>query len=300
MSRTLGYFLLAAAAVALSSAEPSPEALKIVLREQNEHKGIETRFITESEKMDSIIESSTAEARHKIEIAAENKQIVTLAIELKQCKNLKGGQEPIKRCMQRIRDKVLGPMPQMNSTRDPISIKRKGAAETEAVLAAKQSHDPKVMERMLQLYAVKMETFNLLRGELNLIQGLARLSTGEAIDGQGAANVETNALVTNANKQARDMLVHMVKMGLRSPAELLPTKENPGANPLMTLKAMSIAPPEATPSPKTTTAPPSEWDIYRQKLHHAAYVDEEGLGPNNWNPTVGRTMVNEKVSGMAV
>lgn len=300
MSRTLGYFLLAAAAVALSKAEPSSEALKIVLREQNEHKGIETHYIKESERLDSVIQGSADEARHEIELAAEKKQVVTLAIELRECKKLKGGEALVQRCMQRVRDKALGPMPQMNSTKDPLSIKRKGAAETEAVLSAKESHDPKVMERILQMYATKMETFNLLRGELDLVQGIAKLSTGEVVDGQAAANVEVNALVINSNKQARDVLIQMVRLGLRPPAELLPTKENPRANPKLTMNPMSISPPEPTPPPKTTTAPPSEWDIYRQKLHHAAYVDEKGLGPNNWNPTSGRKMINEKVNDVHV
>merc|ERR1711968_59547 len=106
-------------------------------------------------------------------------------------------------------------------------------------------------------------------------------------------NIETNALSQNAHAQARGAVIHMVKMGLRPPPDVAPTKENP--NPYgMKIEGKASLPDAPPAPPATTTAPPSEWDIYREKLQHAAYVASEGLGPNKWNPTPGRSMMHEK------
>ena len=285
--------VLAAATVAVCSAVSSPEALKIVLNEQHEHERIETHFIKESENMDSIMETNMGEARQTIIDAAEKKQILALALEMKACRKGQEDEALISQCVQTVKDKFLGPMPQMNATRDPKVIKQSGAAELEAVFATKLSNDTKVMERVQQIYATKMETFNLLRGELNLVQGIAILVGGEKIEGGASANIEANALLQNSYAQARGAVVHMVRNGLRPPPAY-PTKENP--NPYgMVIKATAITPEQATIPNATTTSHPSEWDSYRSKLHYAAYVDENGLGPNNWNPTKGRRMMHEKI-----
>lgn len=285
--------VLAASIFAVCSAVSTPEALKIVLNEQHEHQGIETHYIKESENMDSIMEGNMGEARQTVMDAAEKKQIFALALEMKACRKGQVDETVISHCMQSVKDKFLGPVPQMNSTRDPKVIKSSGAAELEAALASKVSDDPKVMERIQQIYATKMETFNLLRSELNLVQGLGQLLSGEQIEGASSANTEINALQQNSYAQARGAVVHMVRKGLRPPPDY-PTKENP--NPYgMVIKGTAIMPEKRIVPNATTTAPPSEWDIYRSKLQHAAYVDDEGLGPDNWNPTEGRTMLHETI-----
>ena len=72
--------VVAAAMLAVCTAVSSPEALKIVLNEQNEHQGIETHYIKESENLDSIMEGNVGEAQQTIISAAENKQTLHILI----------------------------------------------------------------------------------------------------------------------------------------------------------------------------------------------------------------------------
>ena len=187
--------------------------MKIVLAEENAHKAVETRYLSEMGKIAAMGEKYLSEARQEIMNTAENKEIMSIALELKACKG-------VRKCMDRVRDKVIGPkvIKEVTELEASNKITKNKIAVAEATdknkIAVAEATDPAVTKRILQIYAAKRESFNLLKNELDLIQGLARLLTGEPLEDQNAVNLETNILVAQAREQSRDTVVNLVKLGL--------------------------------------------------------------------------------------
>ena len=87
-------------------------------------------------------------------------------------------------------------------------------AKKETVL---KTDDPKLLKRVLQIYASKRESLNLLKSELNLVQGLAKLLTGEALEDELEVKIESAALLANSRRQSREV----IKMIMEKPVHKL-------------------------------------------------------------------------------
>jgi len=249
------------------------EAVKIVLEEQSQHAAIENYYISQMDVMQDRMEAKQQSLRQQIVQKAERKETVSIALQLATCSKKRKDEDEIKDCQDAIRKKFLGPKPVFGVAppKEPEDFAKK-----ETVL---KTDDPKLLKRVLQIYASKRESLNLLKSELNLVQGLAKLLTGEALEDELEVKIESAALLANSRRQSREV----IKMIMEKPVHKL---VNIAMKP-------EIIPPTPPPRKNATIRGPTPWEIYQAKLQYAAYNDTEGLGPNEWNPTRGDRMDHE-------
>ena len=117
------------------------------------------------------------------------KYLCTRSQKLATCSKKRKDEDEIKDCQDAIRKKFLGPKPVFGVAppKEPEDFAKK-----ETVL---KTDDPKLLKRVLQIYASKRESLNLLKSELNLVQGLAKLLTGEALEDELEVKIESAAKV---------------------------------------------------------------------------------------------------------
>ena len=255
------------AANVLSTAPTSASnlAVKIVLEEQNEHGKIENHYIKQMDSLTDTVDVRKKDLRDMIVKKAEAKEVLSISLQLASCAAKNENADDKKECVDNVRRTFLGPKPEFGVAPEPPPK----LEETEI-----KTDDPKLLKRILQIFASKRESLNLLKSELNLVQGLAKLLTGEALDDELEIKIETAALLENAKRKSRETVKKIQRLvTIAMEPEVIPPKP-------------------VTPKKKPQKGP-SPWDIYKSKLHHAAYNDTAGLGPNEWNPTRGDRMDHE-------
>jgi len=250
------------------------EAVKIVLEQQAEHVKLENYYIKHVDSIQDLLEGKKQELRKEIVQKAESKGMLATSIQIATCHKIHDNADDRKECVDDTRQKFLGPKPVFGVAPAPEKM-----LDKETIV---KTDDPKLLKRVLQIYASKRESLNLLKSELNLVQGLARLLTGEALDDELEVKIESAALLENSKRQSREMSKKVMNNKVMKVMRLTKIAMEPG----------SIAPP-----PPNATKPvprgPTPWEIYSAKLQHAAYNGTDGLGPNQWNPTRGERMMHE-------
>jgi hypothetical protein len=253
-----------------NSAEPeNAEAVKIVLEQQTEHVKLENYYIKQVDLAQDRLEEKEQELRKEIIQKAERKGVLATSIQIATCYKVHDNADDRKECVDDIRQKFLGPKPVFGVAPAPEKM-----LDKETIV---KTDDPKLLKRVLQIYASKRESLNLLKSELNLVQGLARLLTGEALDDELEVKIESAALLENSKRQSREM-----SSKVSNSYKLIKISMKP--------EIIAPRPPHAT---KPVARGPTPWEIYSAKLQHAAYNGTDGLGPNQWNPTRGDRMMHE-------
>ncbi len=251
-------------------AEPeNAEAVKIVLEQQAEHVKLENYYIKQVDLVQDRLEEKQQDLRKEIVQKAEEKGMLTTSVQIATCHNTHDNADDRKECVDDIRQKFLGPKPVFGVAPAPEKM-----LDKETIV---KTDDPKLLKRILQIYASKRESLNLLKSELNLVQGLARLLTGEALDDELEVKIESAALLENSKRQSREMSDKVTKTYRLTKIAMEPE---------------IIAPPVPNAT-KPVARGPTPWEIYSAKLQHAAYNGTDGLGPNQWNPTRGERMMHE-------
>jgi hypothetical protein len=304
----------------LANAVPVKEAMDLVLDEKDAHVDVETRYVNEDQLLREIGERLVQEGRERVVKAAETKYVMSIALEIKACKTKHVVDERAQQaCINKIRDEVLGPVPTRDDvdvsvpTRDGVDASVNQKSKLDEILARHPVHtesppepqDPVILKRVLQTYAAKRESMNLLRNELKLVQKLGRVLTGEALDGEVISNIESAALLARARKQSRATVSELVKLNLMPKTEAAKVmkaekKQHPNRKEFkepVALAGMAMDPEPSIPPPVVVppVKPATEWELYKAKLDHAAQNEVHGLGPNGWNPTHGETFEGEVV-----
>jgi hypothetical protein len=289
--------------------------MDLVLDEKDEHVDVETRFIQQNQIVREMAERQVEEGRNQVIQTAEKKYVLSIAMRMKECKRKHVADErSLQSCMNNIRDEVLGPMPSIDEDEnenidDALSkyqVHRGHSEQPDSKYSAQsdqieqpEPQDPAIVKRVLQIFAAKRESMNLLRNELDLVQKLGHILTGEALDGELTAKIQAAAYVAQARAQSRKEVSQLVQLNLmpkEDARKLLRTEKSkePVAMAGMAMEPQPpILPPLPVNHPVEHTA--TEWELYKAKLDHAAKNKVHGLGPNRWNPTKGETFEGEKV-----